>query len=39
VSAERAGILDLNQAAEGEFAQLTTNGASNKEPAWFRPSR
>jgi hypothetical protein len=39
VSAERAGVLDLNQAAEGEFVQLTTNGASNKEPAWFRSNR
>jgi hypothetical protein len=39
VSAERTGVLDLNTAAAGEVAQLTTNGASNKEPAWFRPSR
>jgi hypothetical protein len=39
VSAERAGVLDLNTAAAGELAQLTANGASNKEPAWFRPSR
>jgi len=39
VSAERAGVLDLNTAAEGEFAQLTTNGFSNKEPAWFRSNR
>ncbi len=39
VSAERAGALDLNTAPATEFAQLTTNGASNKEPAWFGPSR
>jgi Tol biopolymer transport system component len=36
VSAERDGVLDLNQAAEGEFLMLTTNGCSNKESAWFR---
>ena len=39
VSAERKGVLDLTTAAEGEFAQLTTNGFSNKEPAWFKPAR
>jgi Tol biopolymer transport system component len=36
VSAERSGTLDLNKAGENEVAQLTTNGCSNKEPAWFR---
>ena len=37
VSAERDGVLDLNRAAEGDFTMLTTNGFSNKEPAWFWP--
>lgn len=35
VSAERPGKLDLETAAESDFVALTTNGASNKEPAWF----
>ena len=39
VSAERAGVLDLNTADEGQFATLTTNGASNKESAWFRAGK
>ncbi len=39
VAAERTGPLDLSTAAAGEYAQLTTNGASNKEPAWFKPAR
>jgi TolB protein len=38
VSAERDGVLDLNQASEADFAQLTTNGCSNKESAWFLPN-
>jgi len=38
VSAERDGVLDLNKATEADFTMLTTNGWSNKEPAWFRPS-
>jgi Tol biopolymer transport system component len=37
VSAERDGILDLNHATEADFCMATTNGLSNKEPAWFRP--
>jgi hypothetical protein len=37
VSAERDGVLDLNQATQAEFTMLTTNGFSNKEPAWFQP--
>lgn len=37
VSAERDGILDLNNPAEMDFLMLTTNGFSNKESAWFRP--
>ena len=36
VSAERDGPLDLNHATDAEFVMLTTNGLSNKEPAWFR---
>jgi hypothetical protein len=36
VSAEREGILDLNNSAEPYFLVLTTNGLSNKEPTWFR---
>jgi Tol biopolymer transport system component len=36
VSAERDGILDLNSPTNTDFFMLTTNGASNKEPAWFR---
>lgn len=36
VSAEREGTLDLESAAESDFTMLTTNGLSNKEPAWFR---
>lgn len=36
VSAERSGILDLNAASEADFAMVTTNGCSNKEPCWFK---
>ena len=39
VSAEREGTLDLSSATEADFALLTTNGCSNKESAWFQPSR
>src|SRR5436190_8666221 len=39
VSAERDGILDLNNCANSDSFMLTTNGASNKESAWFRPKR
>jgi Tol biopolymer transport system component len=39
VSADRDGVLDLNNPAETDFFLLTTNGCSNKEPAWFRPKR
>ena len=35
VSSERAGTLDLNTASDTDVARLTTNGCSNKEPAWF----
>ncbi len=37
VSAERTGVLNLDTAGEADWAQLTTNGASNKEPAWIGP--
>lgn len=39
LSAERNGTLDLNQATEADFTMLTADGASNKESAWFLPSR
>ncbi len=39
VSAERDGTIDLNAATDADFTMLTTNGCSNKEPAWFRPAR
>ncbi len=39
VPADRKGILDLNAPSESEFQMLTTNGCSNKEPAWFRSRR
>jgi hypothetical protein len=35
VSAQHEGELDLNNPAETDFLVLTTNGNSNKEPAWF----
>lgn len=38
VSAERTGTIDLQQATDADFTQLTTNGASNKQPKWFRPA-
>jgi hypothetical protein len=37
VSAERDGVLDLNKSSESDFTMLTTNGACNKESAWFLP--
>ena len=39
VSADRPGILDLEAAGDRDLLMLTTNGLSNKEPAWFRPPR
>jgi hypothetical protein len=39
VPADRPGVLDLNNPAETDFLMLTTNGCSNKEPAWFRAKR
>jgi Tol biopolymer transport system component len=35
-SAERTGSIDLQKASDADFAQLTTNGDSNKQPAWFK---
>lgn len=37
VSTKRDGVLDLNSATDADVAQLTTNGASNKESDWFQP--
>lgn len=34
-SALRTGTIDLQKATDADFAQLTTNGDSNKQPAWF----
>jgi hypothetical protein len=39
VSAQRSGVLDLNEATDADFSRLTSDGASNKEPAWFRSNR
>jgi len=39
VPADRDGILDLNSPTNTDFFMLTTNGASNKESAWFRAKR
>ncbi|MEK7678396.1 MAG: hypothetical protein AAB676_21405 [Verrucomicrobiota bacterium] len=36
VAADHKGPLDLNTGSDADFAMLTTNGLSNKEPAWFR---
>jgi len=37
VPADRHGVLDLNSPDETDLLVLTTNGNSNKEPAWFKP--
>ena len=39
VSADLEGVVDLNHATESDVTMLTTNGLSNKESAWFLPSR
>jgi Tol biopolymer transport system component len=39
VKADRAADLHLEKATDADFVMLTTNGFSNKEPAWFRPHR
>jgi Tol biopolymer transport system component len=35
VSAEGKGTVDLRSVGEADVVQITTNGLSNKEPAWF----
>ena len=39
VKVDRAADLRLERATEADFCLLTTNGFSNKEPAWFKPRR
>lgn len=39
VSAERKGNFDLAKVDKSEYAQLTANGASNKQPKWFLSPR
>jgi Tol biopolymer transport system component len=39
VSAQNDGTIDLNDPTGTDFCLLTTNGCSNKEPAWFRARR
>jgi Tol biopolymer transport system component len=39
VATEHAGAIDLDKATDAELAQLTTDGFSNKEPAWFRSAK
>jgi Tol biopolymer transport system component len=39
VSAEREETLDLSTCSQADFCMLTTNGFSNKEPAWFKPAK
>ena len=39
VKVDRAANLDLDKGTEADFLMVTTNGFSNKEPAWFRPHR
>ncbi len=34
VSAEKAGILDLQRATESDYSSITTDGCSNKESSW-----
>lgn len=39
VSTDHTGDFDINKASNADLMQLTTNGSSNKEPAWFWPNR
>jgi hypothetical protein len=39
VKVDRVENMRLSEATEADFCYLTTNGFSNKEPAWFRPHR
>ncbi len=38
VPANQPRVIDLASAGEADVTQLTTNGCSNKEPAWFAPA-
>lgn len=38
VPADRTGVLELDKATPADLTQVTTNGLSNKESAWFRDS-
>jgi hypothetical protein len=38
VSAEHPGVVNLKDAPKGTVLQLTSTGASNKEPFWFWPN-
>ncbi len=35
-SAKRTGVLDLANASSADLAQISTNGASNKQPEWVK---
>jgi len=39
VSADRMGVVNLNNDTDPDIYLLTTNGFSNKESAWFLPNR
>lgn len=39
VSTDHTGDFDITKASDADLMQLTTNGNSNKEPAWFWPNR
>jgi Tol biopolymer transport system component len=39
VPAQNGGVTDLEHATDDQVAQLTTNGCSNKESAWFLPNQ
>ena len=39
VSADRKGIVNLNDTNDPDILDLTTNGFSNKESAWFLPNQ
>jgi len=39
VSAEGKGAINLREAGDGDVVQVTSNGMSNKEPAWFAPKK
>ena len=35
VSSEKSGLINVGTAGDAEVVKITTNGASNKEPAWM----